>query len=173
MPTPGGVEALLEYDPARQMKAAYRVPVRLAFTWTEAKIDGSATSDDAESIFAGARDGNRIPYIPEFQFRGSIGFEVGGFTSVVALNWTDSVFTSASNSSENINPITGKADARFGKLDSFTTVDVGLGYQVNEVVRLFGFANNVFDEEYATSRLPHGLRPGAPRSVGAGVEILW
>ena len=38
------------------------------YTWTGAHLDGDATTrEDTESIFAGGRDGNNVPYIPEHQ----------------------------------------------------------------------------------------------------------
>jgi len=48
------------------------------------------------------------------------------------------------------------------------------GYvQLTDNARLVGGVQNVFDEEYVASRLPHGPRPGQGRFIFAGLEVSF
>ena len=168
-----GVEFLVGADPARLADQPFRTPLTFAFTYTDATLEGDASSADPESIFAGGRDGNRLPYIPEWQFNLTGGIEWERFRGYASLTWVDDVFASANNSSAQVNPVTGTPDARFGKVDSFTTLDLSLYFQLREGLDLFVYGQNVLDEEYLVSRLPHGPRPGAPATYGVGIEARF
>lgn len=169
-----GIEALVGIDPA--LMAGYsrlRTPLTLAGTFTDARLNGDATSNNAETIFSGGRDGNRVPYTPRWQFNLTGGVEYERFRGYVGVNWVDKSFASANNSSAEVNPNTGVADARFGVVDSFWTVDLSAYYRLWREVDLFAYVQNVFDESYMTSRLPHGPRPGAPRMFGVGIQATF
>lgn len=168
-----GLELLLSADPARMNDKDFRTPVTLALTYTDATLQGGASSADPESIFAGAKDGNRLPYIPEWQLNLSAGIEWQRIRGYASLTWSDDAFASANNSSAQVNPETGTPDARFGKVDSFTTLDLSLYYRLTDGWEIFAYGQNVLDEEYMVSRLPHGPRPGAPATFGVGIEARF
>lgn len=168
-----GVEFLLSADPAMLAEKDYRTPITFAVTYTDATLEGGASSADPESIFAGAQDGNRLPYIPEWQLNLTAGVEWDRLRGYASLTWSDDAFASANNSSAQINPATGVPDARFGKVDAFTTLDLSIYYRFYEGWEIFAYGQNVLDEEYMVSRLPHGPRPGAPATFGIGIEARF
>ncbi|MBC2600192.1 TonB-dependent receptor family protein [Puniceicoccus vermicola] len=168
-----GIEALVGIDPAQMTGQSFRSPITLAATYTDATLDGNASSADAESIFAGGKDGNRMPYIPEWQINLTGGLEFDRIRGYASVSFATSTYASANNSSAEVNPATGEADARFGKVDSYTTVDLSAYYRLWGEVELFAYAQNVFNDEYIISRLPHGPRPGTPATYGIGLQARW
>jgi len=168
-----GVESLIGFDPALWSNQSFRAPITVALTYTDAFLDGNASSANPESIFAGGADGNPMPYIPEWQFNVTAGLEFSKVRGYASLTHVTSAYASASNSSAEINPATGQADARFGKVDAYTTLDLSAYYRLWGEFELFVYAQNVLDEEYIVSRLPHGPRPGAPATYGVGIQASW
>jgi Fe(3+) dicitrate transport protein len=167
-----GVELGITYDPAIDMGLSYGLPMFLAATYTDATIQNASTSGDAESIFSGGADGNDVPYIPDVQITFGAGYEGRQWGVNAVATYVDSSFGSASNTSRQIDP-NGNPDARYGKIDSFFTVDFSGYYELREGVKIVGGVQNAFDEEYLSSRLPLGPRPGKPRTFYAGLEAKF
>jgi Fe(3+) dicitrate transport protein len=65
-----GLEALIEYDAGRAAGWAYGLPVYVSATWTHAEftgIPGNGRLGNSAGLFAGAVNGNDIPYVPEWK----------------------------------------------------------------------------------------------------------
>ncbi len=167
-----GAELLAGADLGALLDRDFGIPVRLAFTWTDATLDGDIASADAESIFAAGEDGNQVPYVPEVQLNFTTGLEFERFRTYLAVTYVDERYADARNSDRQENT-DGDPDSRFGKLDSYVTVDLSAFYKLNENVELFARATNLFEEEYVTSRLPLGPRAAAPRLVSAGLTYRF
>lgn len=167
-----GIEFKISYDPAAQAGLGFNTPLAFAATYTSAELDGNVTSADAESIFSGGLDGNRLPYIPEFQFFASAGVEIDRFGFYADVSYTPDTFATASNNYTQVAP-DGSPDARYGEVDSRFLVDLTASYQATDNIKLLGGIKNTFGEEYITSRLPDGPRSGAPRFCYIGVEIIF
>ena len=167
-----GFEMLLGADLGVLLDQSFGIPARLAFTYTDATLDGDARSEKAESIFAAGEDGNQVPYVAEFQFSFTTGLEFDNFSTYAVLTYVDDRFADAGNSSAQINT-SGDPDSRFGKLDSFVTVDLSAFYQLTDGFEIFAKASNIFEEEYLTSHIPLGPRAGAPRLLSAGFNYRF
>lgn len=167
-----GVEAKAQYDLGAAFDQEFRNPWYAAVTYTQAELKGDSNSTDAESIFSGGKDGNKVPYIPEFQFSLGTGLEFDWWGVNVDGHYVDSTFTTANNTIAQFNA-SGQPDARFGKTDSFFVVDVSAHVKPRPDTKVFVNLHNVGDREYIVSRHPHGPRPGAPFTALAGVEIIF
>lgn len=167
-----GVEAALRYDPLANSGTDWRLPIRVAATVTHAELTSDTPSADAESIFSGGRAGNKVPYIPEYNFAIGIGVEYRNFGLYVNGTYTPETYASASNTSRPVNT-DGKPDARFGKVDEVFLLDVNVKYRVNDKLRLFAGVSNLLEEEYIVSRIPYGPRAGAPRMWYGGIELKF
>lgn len=167
-----GLELLLGADLGLLLDQSFGIPTRLAFTYTDATLDGDSRSEKAESIFAAGEDGNQVPYVPEFQFSFTTGLEFEKFSTYAVITYVDERYADAGNSSAQVNT-DGDADSRFGKLGSFVTVDLSAFYQLTDDLKLFAKASNIFEEEYATSHIPLGPRAGAPRLISAGFNYSF
>jgi len=168
-----GVEWRGEYDSCAARDAGIRTPLFAALTFTQAKLDGNARSSNPESIFSGGRDGNDVPYIPDWQLSAGAGVHIKRCGADLIVTFVNETFTTANNSTVPVNPVTGKPDARFGKTDSFVTVDLSTYYHLNQHLKLTASIQNLFDEEYIVSRHPYGARPGRPQSFLIGFEARF
>lgn len=171
--TSRGIEALIGVDPARMTGQGFNSPITMAVTYTDAYLTSNTPSGNAESIFAGATSGNRMPGIPDWQFNITGGLEFERVRGYASFTYVASSYATGSNATNQINPVSGNPDARFGMLDAFATLDLSIYFKVWRDVEIFGYAQNVLNREYIASRLPSGPRPGAPAMYGIGVQASF
>lgn len=162
-----GVELRAIYDAGIANNWRFSNPYFLALTYTDATLDGDASSTDPESIFANGKDGNRVPYIPELQLTIGTGFSCERWGAEIQGVYVDSTYTTADNVESS------STDARFGKTDDYFVVDVSTWYNLSDTVKLTASVRNLFDEQYIVSRHPHGPRGGRPINALAGIEIRF
>lgn len=165
-----GFEFALAYDPGIAADWDISVPLHLAFTYTNATLDGDITSASAESIFSGGQDGNRVPYIPEFQIAAGAGIQGEKFGLHVDASYTPATYTTANNTTRQVDSF-GNRDSRFGETGEAFLVDLTASYQFTENLKILGGVKNILEESYVTSRLPEGPRSGAPRVFYVGFEL--
>ncbi|MEX2670645.1 MAG: TonB-dependent receptor [Phycisphaeraceae bacterium] len=165
-----GAELSFEYDPGIDYNWGFKNPWHAAVTYTRAELASDATSDDAGSMFAGGRKGNRVPYIPEWTIGFGTGVETDQWGIFLNAFWVDEMFTTASNTRQQ-EDVDGNPDARFGTTDSHIVVDLAAHYNLTENAKLLGGVHNIFNEEYIASRHPHGPRPGQERFLYLGMEV--
>lgn len=136
-----------------------RIPLRLAYTWTQARFLNSFESsfaDWAPRVHAG----DELPYIPEYQVTLNAGFERGAFHTYAQF---------ASVSATRTAPGRGSIPEHSGA-DAFLTADLTAGYELIENLELFVQGRNLTDETYVVARRPAGLRPGLPRTFLTGLN---
>jgi Fe(3+) dicitrate transport protein len=166
-----GVEFQANYDHGLAKNWAVQTPVYVAFTYTDATFRDNVSSTDTESIFAGAKKGNDVPYIANEVLSFGWGLIYQKFSVNFDANYTSEAFADGSNLGLQVNPETSATDERFGNIDEQFVVDAALGYQINKRVRLFSTFKNITDARYIVSRQPLGPRPGLPFSMMAGIEF--
>ncbi|MCX7887182.1 MAG: TonB-dependent receptor, partial [Verrucomicrobiae bacterium] len=162
-----------QYDPCAGRNLGINTPLFVAATFTEARFDGDARSSNPDSPFCGARDGNDVPYIPRWECMVGAGLHLRNCGAELRVVYQSETFTSGSNSTVPVNPVTGRPDARIGKTDEIFTVDISAYYRLNPRAKLIGSIQNVFDEEYIVSRHPHGPRPNKPFTALIGLEVRF
>jgi len=162
-----GVEASISMDPAARADKGYRLPLYISLTYTRAELDRALATGGADNIFAGGEPGAAIPYVPEWKLAAGIGFEAGPWRVNLDATWVDETLGTANEASA------PQKTTREGIIDDVLLLDLIGSYAVNQTLRLFAGVQNLSDEEYITSRLPHGPRTGAPRSAYAGLELNW
>ena len=167
-----GVEIQTGFDLASQFGlSGFYNPWRFSITLTDATLDSDASSDDIESLFAGGRDGNKVPYIPDYQVSIGTGIELGPLGVFLDVYWVGETFTTAENF--NTPPVDGSGevtDYRRGKTDSYGIADISGYIRLTDELRLTASAHNIFDKKYIVSRHPIGPRPGLPRTFLAGIK---
>ncbi|MCA9247831.1 MAG: TonB-dependent receptor [Planctomycetales bacterium] len=168
-----GLEFAVQYDLGQDRGWCVSNPWFLTATYTNARQLTDSVSADAESIFAGGARGARIPYIPEWALSMGTGlhFERLGFD--LTGNYIESMFTTASNTDAQINPVSNEPDARFGRTDDYFIWDISFWGKLTHNWEVFGGLQNIFDEQYIVSRHPHGPRPGAPFFGYVGLQATY
>ena len=164
-----GIELAANYDPGLHKGWAVKVPMYFAATGTDAeyRTDGDTGS---ESIWAGAKKGNKVSYIPDFMISFGIGALYKKMSASLDANYVTEAFADGANTSTNVDT-GGTPNERFGKIDGRLVMDASFGYQWSDKVRLFSNLKNITNETYIVSRQPHGPRPGLPFTAMAGLEF--
>lgn len=175
-----GLELAVAGDFLHGRSDAYRNPWSLAVTVTDATLRSDVNADGGsggavESIFAGGRYGNKLPYIPDWQVAAGTGFGTDRWQVQVDAIYVPATFATANNTDlqqrgENAD---GTLDSRFGRTDAYFLLDLSAWYQLTERVRLQAAVENLLDREYVSSRVPHGPRPGRSRAWTIGLRFDW
>ena len=149
-----GLELLLTSDIIDNTNIS--VPFSFSYTLTNAKFltDFGSTQD----IWGEVSNGDRIPYIPQHQLNSNIGIKTNKFEINLNGNYNGKFSTIADGSIE---------------IPSYFIFDVSFKYKVRPGVTYTSKIINLFDEKYAVSRAPAGLRPGHPFGIYAGFEYLF
>lgn len=150
-----GLEATLSYDFV--LPNALLIPLRLNYTYTDAKFD----TDFEDGFWGDVSGGDQLPYIPNHQLHASIGVEASNWGAVLGMSYVSDVRTETGQG-----PIPDME-----RVGSHVVFDLSAYYQINDKVRLYASAENLFDNEYPVARRPYGLRPGKPFTVVGGVSF--
>lgn len=169
-----GVEGSVRWDAlkAKDANSDWGLPLRASGTFTHSEFIRGNPIALPSSIYAGAQPGNQLPYVPEFAASAGIGLEHSKFGVYLDATYLDSMFGSASNATNLIDP-NGNPDARYGKTESAIIVDLSGNYQVTQTLRLLAGIGNLTDESYITSRLPSGARANQPRTFYGGLQVRF
>ncbi len=172
-----GIESLLEYDIGRAHALGHGLPVYVSATWTDAQFTGIPTRlGNNAGLFAGARNGNEIPYVPEWKLAAGAAYVAQSWTIRVDTSYVTKTWGTGYNGDTRVDDNTGlpsNPTAVDGRIDSHFQVDLTGHYDLNKNVRLVGGVQNIFDERSIASRAPLGPRANAPRFVFAGAEVRF
>ncbi len=167
-----GIESYIEYDHGRAAKWSFGLPVYASLTYTNAEFAGmSGPLAPNAGTFAGGRNGNEIPYVPEWKFATGVGltFEKWGVNldaSYVSTSW-------GTGYNDDPRPAGSNPSAMDGKVDSLLVFDLTGYYQLTDEIKLVGGIQNLFDERAVISRAPLGARGNAPQMIFAGFEAAF
>lgn len=167
-----GVESLVEYDPGRAANWSLGLPIYASLTFTNAEFAGmNGELAPTAGTFAGARNGNEVPYVPEWKLATGIGLTGEKW----ALNLDASYVSSCWGTGYNDDPRPAGANptAMDGKIDPLLVFDLSGSYQITDEIKLVGGIQNLFDERAVLSRAPLGSRSNAPRMLFAGFEAAF
>lgn len=149
-----GLEVLLQSNVVNNQNLT--IPFSLSYTLTNAKFlsDFGSTQD----IWGEVRNGDRIPYIPQHMLNTSVGFQANKWEFYLNAKYNGEFSTVANGAIE---------------IPSYLIFDISMGYKLSSKMTLKSRVLNLFDEKYAVSRAPAGLRPGHPFGVYAGFDFKF
>ena len=148
-----GIEVALSANLAAD--SAYRVPVALSYTYTDAQFDTDIADTD---FFGDVGKGDPIPYIPEHQMQLSLGYESSNWGAYLNTRYSSAVCTRG-------------ACGAFQKTDSSLVFDLSGNIQLSEAVNLFARIENLTDEQDIVARQPYGARPNKPLTAFIGARF--
>lgn len=166
-----GIESIAQYDAGRSAGLAAGIPLYVSATWTRATFEGTTPSlaGGGDGIYAGGRDGNDIPYIPEWKLAAGIGYVAEKWGANLDATYSGSCWGTGYN--DDIR--TGTQTSRDGKIDALLMFSLSGYYQLNDHIKLLGGVHNLLDERAIVSRIPEGPRANAPRMIYAGFETQF
>ncbi len=136
----------------------FRLPSRLAYTWTYTEFLSTFTS--ADPVFGNVRRGDEIPYVPPNQVSGAVGLEKAQWGVNIAGTYVDSMRERAGQGTPPPGTLT----------DRYFLLDGSVKYRVHPRIELYVNGRNLTNDRYIAARRPFGARPGAPLWIIAGVR---
>jgi Fe(3+) dicitrate transport protein len=156
-----GLELVASHDLGRALGSRFGVPLSAVYTWTRGEFENSFESGFEE--WGDVVAGDELPYVPEHQLTLNAGLEGQSWRVFLTVNHVDEARASAGSG----------AIPASERIESRTLVDLSGEYDVSERLRLFVSAENLGDETYNVALRPSGARPGAPRTVLAGIKLSF
>lgn len=166
-----GLESVVQYDAGRAAGLAAGIPLYLSATWTQAEFSGTTPglAGGGDGIYSGGRDGNALPYVPEWKLAAGVGFVAEKWGANLDATYSGSTWGTGYNGDSRL----GTQTSRDGEIDSLLLFGLSGYYQVNDHIKLLAGIQNLFDERGIVSRIPEGPRANAPRMVYAGFETQF
>lgn len=156
-----GMEAMARIDVGELTSLPFSMPVRFAWTWTDAQFQTGFAS--AYGPWGSVEAGDMMPFVPEHQFNLAVSLEDDKWAVTINVNYVAEARASAGQGSIAANDV----------IDDRVVVDLEAEYQVSEKLGIFAALDNVFDETYIVSRTPAGVRPGKPLSFQIGLKASF
>lgn len=156
-----GAEVQGSYDLLSGISASMRLPLSLAYTYTDATFLTAF-----ESEFEGwgkVEAGDKLPYLAPHQLAVSLSLERKRWGLHLSGRYQAKMRTQAGQGP--IDPAR-VADANF-------IVDCSASFLVHPRFSIFASATNIFNETYVAARHPAGLRPLMPRNFMAGGKFRF
>ncbi len=157
-----GLEVTARWDAAEILGTGQvSVPFSLAYTYTDAAFQNAFSSDFEP--WGNVQAGDKLPYLSDHQ----ITLGAGAGTEQWAIN------ALASYVGETRATAGQGATAANDLIDARWVVDLAASYEVADRIRLKLKAENLLDETYIAARRPAGIRPGKPRDIMFGIEMVF
>ncbi len=156
-----GVEVFATKDPLHGRSDRLRLPIRVAYTFTDARF--SSTFNSTFEPWGQVLEGDRIPFTPMHQLQAGASLEGRRFSIGIRAVCVGGTVTATGAQAEN-----GSSG-----LPAYTTVDADVTYRLGTHAEVFSTVQNLFDAVYAVGDLPAGWRPGLPRTVQGGFRFRF
>ena len=149
-----GIEFLLKSELFNNNKINF--PFSVSYTHTNARFlsDFGSTQD----IWGEVSDGDRIPYIPQHQFNSTFSIQTSKYEINFSNNYNGKFSTVADGTRE---------------IPSYFVFDISFRMNIASNLIFTSKMLNMFNEKYAVSMAPAGLRPGHPFGIYAGMEYKF
>ena len=152
-----GLELLLNYNLLYNTSEKFKLPLSISYTLTDTEF--LTSFDSNEDIYGVVTKGDEIPYIAKNRLNATLGLQNKKFEVNLNTRYTGAFRTKAGSG-----PIPENS-----KVDSNFIVDLSAHYFFDENFMFSTNIINLFDSEYAVSRVPAGLRPGHPFGISFAV----
>ena len=141
---------------------------RTALTWLEDATYQGRRFSSVSGFGSTLVTGNRLPYAPEWQFTGAVGYAWGeALTAQVEYVFVDEQFA------DDLNTIAPTANGQRGLIPAQHTWNASVNYTPAESpFTLYATVKNIADETYIVDRV-RGILPSAPRLVQVGVSARF
>ena len=155
-----GLEFELSVDPLSGLPLDhFSMPVRIAYTYTDATFTNAFDSDFG--AWGDVEVGDALPYLAPHQLSLVTSFEHEKFAIDISGRYTSAMRTIAGQGVILLSEST----------DESLIFDTGIRYEVSNHLNVNLGVTNLLDRTYAVARRPYGLRPNMPRALRIGVSV--
>ena len=154
-----GLEASAAWDMSQLLKVRSSLPVRIAYTLTDAEFRNSFQSSFGP--WGNIAVGDDLPYIPRHQLFASVGVQEGDWGLELDVIYVGETRTQAGQ---------GRI-ARSEATDSYLVLNLSGEHSLTPSTSLFASLQNLPNRSYIVARRPAGARPGSPRLFMAGIRF--
>jgi Fe(3+) dicitrate transport protein len=155
-----GLEFELSVDPLSGLPLDhFSMPVRIAYTYTDATFTNAFDSDFG--AWGDVEVGDALPYLAPHQLSLVTSFEHEKIAIDISGRYTSAMRT-----------IAGQGEILLSEsTDESLIFDTGIRYEVSNHLNVNLGVTNLLDRTYAVARRPYGLRPNMPRALRIGVSV--
>jgi Fe(3+) dicitrate transport protein len=153
-----GMEFMLNYDLGLSKQMQLSIPMRVSYTYTDARFKSNFISD--YEPWEVVRPGDELPYLPKHQLAASAGLARETWNFNISTKYVSKMRTQSGSGSFVASQSVG----------AHLIVDANLEYTLTTKSRLFIGIKNISNEEYIVARRPAGVRPGLPRTFMGGIK---
>ena len=155
-----GLEFELSVDPLSGLPLDhFSMPVRIAYTYTDATFTNAFDSDFG--AWGDVEVGDALPYLAPHQLSLVTSFEHEKIAIDISGRFTSAMRT-----------VAGQGEILLAEsTDESLIFDSGIRYEVSNHLNVTLGVTNLLDRAYAVSRRPYGLRPNMPRALRIGVSV--
>jgi Fe(3+) dicitrate transport protein len=155
-----GLEFELSVDPLSGLPLDhFSMPVRIAYTYTDATFTNAFDSDFG--AWGDVEVGDALPYLAPHQLSLVTSLEHEKFAIDISGRYTSAMRT-----------IAGQGEILLSEsTDESLIFDTGIRYEVSNHLNVNLGVTNLLDRTYAVARRPYGLRPNMPRALRIGVSV--
>ena len=155
-----GLEFELSVDPLSGLPLDhFSMPVRIAYTYTDATFTNAFDSDFG--AWGDVEVGDALPYLAPHQLSLVTSLEHEKFAIDISGRYTSAMRTIAGQGVILLSEST----------DESLIFDTGIRYEVSNHLNVNLGVTNLLDRTYAVARRPYGLRPNMPRALRIGVSV--
>ena len=154
-----GLEASTEWNIAEAVGLGAALPIRLAYTFTQAEFRNSFQSQF--DPWGHVRIGDELPYVPRHQLHTGIEAAHGDWRARLEATYVGRMRTVAGQ---------GAYGAR-ASTDSYVVIGLSGEYALMNGAHLFASLQNLTNNVYVVARHPSGVRPGLPRFAQVGLKL--
>lgn len=155
-----GAEISLEAWIAQERNFALWVHTATSF-YHGRYVSGTVVSGDQNIDIAG----NTLESVPKWMSRSGVSMEVGRASANLLLSYVDKSF------SDPVNTIIPSPNGAVGLVPAHTLVDLNMGFEGTEWLRIRAGINNLFDRRYFTKRPQFYPGPGVWPSDGRSFQL--
>lgn len=154
-----GLEASVQWDPIAATGGGFSLPVRVAYTLTEAEFRNSFQSQYGP--WGTVQVGHELPYVPRHQLHASIDVDRQFWRARLDSTYVGRMRTVAGQG----------AYVAAQSTDAYLVLGLSGEYTIGAGASLFASVRNLTDSSYIVARHPSGVRPGLPRLFMAGLKF--
>lgn len=167
-----GIEVGIDYDivSAYNNQANYRLPLSLAYTYTDAKFKETFINGGGDWGSGEIKSNDLIPFITPHLFTATFGFENDKFNTTLISRFVGNTRTSPGQN-DAIVPNYNNTYDEVNTIAKYWAFDWSANYKLTEKLTIFSMVNNVFNNSYIVANLPQGYRPGMPFAANFGLKF--